>query len=173
MPAPYVRAAVPADAAAIAALQVRSWRVAYRGLVPDDFLDRLTEDAWLARWQQMLASPRAGIHHLVSCDGDGAVVAVAGCGEAPEPSGRATGQLFVIYADPAVWGQGHGHALLEEVRDRLAADGHAAALLWVAARNARTIRWYEAHGWSLDGVTQTEEVAGAVFDETRMVRELV
>jgi GNAT superfamily N-acetyltransferase len=169
---PFVREAEASDAPAIAALQVRSWQRAYRGIVPDAFLDGLTEDAWLGRWTDTLTrSGHEGVHRLVSTAGrDGPPRAVAVCGPALEPTADLTGQLYVLYADPSSWGCGHGGALLHRVHDLLAADGHAGALLWVAAANARSIRFYEHHGWAEDGARQREEVAGATFDEIRMVR---
>jgi len=36
-----LRPAQPADAAAVARVHVRSWQVAYRGLLPDEYLDGL------------------------------------------------------------------------------------------------------------------------------------
>lgn len=171
---PVVREAEARDAAAIGALQVRSWRRAYRGIVPDAFLDDLAEDAWLERWTDWLggAGPE-GVHRLVStATEDGPPVAVAACGPAIEPTAARTGQLYVLYADPPSWGHGHGSALLRRVHELLAADGHTDALLWVAAANARSIGFYERHGWARDGGTQREEVAGATFDEVRMVRHL-
>ena len=178
-----VRRATLDDAAAVATLQVRSWQVAYRGLVPDAFLDTLTEDAWLGRWSEELAvAPPAGVHRLVSTAPDDSPRAVAVCGPArdgdsapvpvPVATATATAQLYVLYADPAVWGRGHGSALLREVHVRLAADGHARALLWVAASNQRAIGFYTHHGWAADGARQREEVAGTPFDELRMVRDL-
>ena len=38
-----VRRATPEDGAALAAVEVRSWRAAYRGLMPDAFLDGISE----------------------------------------------------------------------------------------------------------------------------------
>lgn len=172
--APVVRWATPSDAAAIAALQVRSWRAAYRGIVPDAFLDGLTEDAWLERWTNQLTAPgREGVHQLVSTDArNGPAHAVAACGPAMAPTAILTGQLYVLYTDPPSWGEGHGGALLRRVHELLAADGHSGAVLWVAADNNRSIEFYEHHGWTKDGKTQREEVAGAIFDEVRMVRDL-
>jgi GNAT superfamily N-acetyltransferase len=171
---PIVREAAASDAAAIAALQVRSWRSAYRGIVTDAFLDGLVEDAWLQRWIDALTGAgREGAHHLVSTAGwDGPPCAVAVCGPAVGPTAARTGQLYVLYADPSSWGRGHGGALLRRVHELLVADGHAGALLWVAAANARSIGFYEHHGWVKDGGSQREEVAGATFDEVRMVRDL-
>ena len=119
---PVVREAAAGDAAAIAALQARSWQAAYRGIAPDAFLDALTEDTWLGRWTDALGgAPRDEVHQLVSTAGpDGPPRAVAVCGPAFEPSGSR--------------------------------NGH--------------------HGWARDGATQREDVAGATFDEVRMVRGL-
>jgi GNAT superfamily N-acetyltransferase len=171
---PVVRKAELSDAAAIAALHVRSWETAYRGLVPDAFLDDLADDAWLGRWTDALTGAgREGVHQLVSTAAwDGPPCAVAACGPAMEPTAARTAQLYVLYAEPSSWGCGHGGALLRRVQELLAADGHAGALLWVAAGNARAIGFYEHHGWTRDGETKREEVAGAVFDEVRMVRDL-
>ena len=40
-----MRLAMSADAAAIARLHVASWQTAYRGALPDDYLDRLVGSA--------------------------------------------------------------------------------------------------------------------------------
>jgi len=39
---PLIRAATPTDAAGIAAVHVQSWRDTYAGLLPDEFLARMT-----------------------------------------------------------------------------------------------------------------------------------
>lgn len=171
---PVVRGANISDAAAVAALQVRAWKAAYRGIVPDAFLDGLGEDSWIERWtDQLAAAGREGLHQLVSTDArNGSPRAVAACGPALQPMTSSTGQLYVLYTDPTVWGRGHGSALLRRVHEVLAADGHSCAVLWVAADNARSIGFYEHRGWRRDGEAQREEVAGAIFDELRMVRDL-
>ena len=170
---PRVRDAVLGDAAAMAAVQARSWRVAYRGIAPDDFLDDLTDDTWHAQWTERLTTPpRDDVHHLVSVDEHDEPVAIALCAPASGPAEGVTGQLYVLYTDPAAWGRGHGSALLREVHQRLAADGHDRAQLLVAAGNHRSISFYEHHGWQRDGTTQRDEVNGVTFVEARMVRNL-
>lgn len=168
-----LRDARPADAAAVAAVQARSWARAYRGIVPDDYLDALDDETWRQGWVDGWASPpRDGVHRLVSTDDEGTVVAFAVCGPAIAPRPDASAQLYVLYADPAVWGAGHGGALLREVHRRLADDGHAAAELWVAAENQRSIAIYEHVGWVRDGASQVEDVRGVEIEEVRMVRAL-
>ncbi len=49
-----IRPATDADAAAIRAVQIQSWREAYRGIVPDSYLDAL--DPEFAEWRRNIAS---------------------------------------------------------------------------------------------------------------------
>ncbi len=54
-----VRRAAPVDAAAIALVHVRAWQAAYRGLMPDDVLERLSVDERALRWRDILSNPWA------------------------------------------------------------------------------------------------------------------
>lgn len=171
-PPPQVRDAVLDDAAAMSTVQARSWRVAYRGIAPDDFLDELADDAWVERWSQWLGrTPPPGAHRLVAT-GAGRVLSVGACGPAHEPTGDLSGELYLLYTDPDHWGRGFGTAILLEAHRRLEAAGHGGAMLWVAADNERSIGFYRHLGWELDGATKQEEVSGITFDVARMVRRL-
>ena len=68
MISPTLRLANPSDAHGLAEMHVATWQVAYRGLLPDDFLDGLTVAARAERWQQILTnSPR---QTWVACEAD-------------------------------------------------------------------------------------------------------
>ncbi|MEU7869970.1 class I SAM-dependent methyltransferase [Dactylosporangium sp. NPDC049140] len=54
--------------------------------------------------------------------------------------------------------------------DRLRADGHAEAVLWVLASNERARRFYEAAGWHADGGSRIEDFAGVPIEELRYRR---
>jgi hypothetical protein len=70
-PGGLVRPAVLQDAPAIAAVHVATWRDAYAGLLPDDFLDGLDVDQRAERWRGRLAALPAGLFVLVvELDGD-------------------------------------------------------------------------------------------------------
>src|SRR5258708_12237316 len=49
-----VRPAALDDAEAIARVHVASWRTTYRGLLPDDFLASLSEEAYTDRWRRVI-----------------------------------------------------------------------------------------------------------------------
>ena len=54
-----LRRAGVADAPAIAAITVRAWQGAYRGLISDAILDGLSVERRTAEWQRLLTSGSA------------------------------------------------------------------------------------------------------------------
>ncbi len=159
-----VRAARQEDAAAIAAVHVASWRVAYRGHLPDDYLDSRSEAVRTRAWRSTLAGPAAA-HVLVSVLGTRVVgFAQAGpSGDADAPAN--TGELVTLYLHPDVWGLGLGRDLQERALIRLAADGYRSVTLWMLSTNDRARRFYLRQGWSpIDGQRVQEFGGRAVID---------
>ncbi len=154
-----VRAAVPEDAGAIAAIHVGSWRDAYRGLVPDALLAALSVERRTAFWRDEIIRADA--------DGSGFRVWVAERGRtligfaSTGPTGDddappGTPEIFTIYVDPANVGTGAGRALFVHATEDFRRRGFPRASLWVLASNERTRRFYEAGGWRADGSVKTE-----------------
>jgi hypothetical protein len=54
-----VRRATAEDAPALAAVELTGWRAAYRGLMPDAFLDGLSEAAKAADWHRVCDNVKA------------------------------------------------------------------------------------------------------------------
>jgi hypothetical protein len=100
------RSAGTADAHAIAEVHVRTWQVAYRGQVPDDYLDGLSVDERAERWGQALAELEAPAAVLVAEDG-GAIVGFASImASRDEDAEPETGELAAIYLSPGHWARG-------------------------------------------------------------------
>ncbi|MBJ7597662.1 MAG: N-acetyltransferase [Candidatus Nephthysia bennettiae] len=140
-----LRPATLDDAAGLARVSVDSWRVAYQGLVPQDYLDALTyeerEEGWEGRLRQDGAEPRGLV---VDCRIGGFVTLVEA---RSEDGGPAVGELEGIYLHPTLFGLGLGRQLMELSLQRLCARGHTEAVLWVLDGNRRAERFYEAAGW--------------------------
>jgi GNAT superfamily N-acetyltransferase len=103
------------DADAIGAVVVRAWQAAYRGIMPDDYLDGLRAEQRAAMWQRVLADLGPDRWVRVLTVGD-ELVGFASCGpELADVSDGETGQLYAINLDPDHWGRGLGRALLAEV----------------------------------------------------------
>jgi RimJ/RimL family protein N-acetyltransferase len=179
MPGITIRPAVAADADAIALVHVLSWQAAYRGLLPQDYLDRLDPAPRAERWRQVLAEAgpaRGGV--LVAGDeaapGDPRIVGFAGYQPTRDTDAdpAVTGQLSTIYLVPEVWGTGTGRRLLAGAVAGLAAAGYADATLWVLDGNQRACRFYAAAGWAPDGTHQDDTRPGFTLHELRYRRTL-
>lgn len=142
---PLIRAATPADAPGIAAVHVQSWRETYAGLMPADFLDRMTGAEAQARraafWAQNIT---AGQDVVRVAEADGTVLAFASAGEARDHPGFDS-ELFTLYALRAAQGHGTGRALLHAVTAALRERGARSMALWVLDVNP-TRSWYARQG---------------------------
>jgi ribosomal protein S18 acetylase RimI-like enzyme len=170
-PPGLVRAAVPEDADAIAAVQVATWRDAYAGLMPGEILDALDVGQRAGTWRGILAAPPDGVFALVF-ERHGQVRGFVSAG--PHRGGHARGEVFAIYVDPSCQGQGAGRRLLEAAGRRLAEAGFAEASLWVLATNRAARGFYESQGWRADGAEQpwTYHGVGEGLTEVRYVANL-
>jgi ribosomal protein S18 acetylase RimI-like enzyme len=170
----HVRTARPSDAAAMGALVVRAWQRAYRGLMPDDYLDGLTIDDRADLWTRVLTSeldpPRAV---LVAEDDDRRVVGFVAVGGEMDVADATRGEVYALNVDPDRWGRGVGRALLAAGCDHLRAVGFATAVLWVHPDNARACRFYRASGWRADGTERRHDALGVEAPGVRYHHSLI
>ncbi|CAL9288312.1 GNAT family N-acetyltransferase [Streptomyces olindensis] len=163
-----------ADCDRVAEIRVRGWQHAYRGMVPQSYLDGLSvaEDAERRR-RMHLARAEGGVVNLVAEDPGGEIVGWACHG--PYREGEVLteeAELYALYVHPDRVGQGAGQALLVESLTRCAAAGRGRLLLWVLKENARARRFYERSGFRPDGAEEPFEVEGVVVPEVRYGRTL-
>lgn len=164
-----IRRAGTADAMAVADVHVRSWQAAYRGAVPQEYLDGLDPERRAPVWERRLAEmspPAAGV--LVAETG-GQVVGFAAFGPTrdAEDDPAAVAEIMTIYLVPGAWGRGIGRTLLAAAVRGLRDGGHREATLWVLDANARARRFYEAAGWRVDGAIKRDTIAGAPITMVR------
>ena len=138
-----VRPATAEDVAAIAAVHARAGRAAW-----SSFLGDVLAEPDVGTWRSRLPAPgflvaeRAGI--------------VVGFARADVDSG----EVALLYVDPAEQGRGTGRLLLARVLDRLRAAGHRSARLRTEERNTGPRRFYEAAGWRATGEVLEREWQG-------------
>lgn len=157
-------------------MNVAAWRRAYRGIVPDEFLDQLDAARRETGWQRWLALPEPDAV-LVATNGDAdrvaAYAAIAAVREEKDAHPTLpTGELAAIYADPAVWRTGAGHTVHEAAVAALAGFGFRHAVLWVFEDNEVARAFYERHGWTSDEVREEFAVGGERPVELRYSRAL-
>jgi len=172
-----LREAVPGDEDAVAEVHVGSWQVAYRGLLPDSYLDRLDPAERAKRYTFATDGPDKPMT-TVAVE-DESLVGFATVGPARDLDASQVGELYAIYVESSWWGRGVGRALIGEGRRILVERGHTEALLWVLVGNSRAARFYRSDGWRPDGVRRREEIGagfgsdgGVSVDEMRYRRRL-
>ena len=163
------REAEPADARGVAEVHIRSWQAAYRGLVPDTFLDAMRPEDRMARYT--FGDKRSGQPRTIVAAEDRSICGFATCGPARDQDVNGSGEILALYLDPPWWGRGMGRVLMGEARQRLAELGFTSAVLWVLAGNKRARSFYRADGWRTDGIPKPIEIGGAVLDELRYRRQ--
>ena len=170
-PTPWVlRRATGADAAAVAAMHVRSWQTAYRGVVPDPFLDGLDVGSRARRYSFDRSGP-GDPETWIAIDGDD-VVGMVTVNPSRDEDLPGLGEVQALYVAPGRWRSGAGSALMARAERLLIGAGFTEALLWVLRDNVRGRRFYEAAGWDADGETKTVEIGGRELVEVRYRKRL-
>ena len=142
-----------ADAIGIAYVQVVTWQVAYRGLLPNSVLEGLSVEDAASRWKGRLGDPAITMFVL---EIGGSIVGFVSCGAARDDdldAGR-VGEIYAIYVQPAHWRQGHGCALMTAALSALGKRGYEDVVLWTLRDNGPAIAFYEQIGFTRDGQRQ-------------------
>lgn len=142
------RRATVNDAAAIAALRVDSWRVTYRGVMPDAYLDSMRADESTEMWLQVLNANLPTIAVVVAEAGTELVGFAAGMLLMPEKFDL-NAELTAIYLKPIAQRGGVGRRLLAMVASALQLQGATGLLVWVIAGNQAARQFYEQMGAEL------------------------
>jgi GNAT superfamily N-acetyltransferase len=144
MPALQLRKAGLADAALVAGIHLASRAATYRGLMPDDYLDRELPAAIGPFWEKRLRELEAGAGVAWIAERDGEPIAFA-CLFVPDAAGDV--MLENLHARPDRKGLGAGSALLDAAARWAGERGACRMLLHVLDRNEGAIGFYEARGW--------------------------
>jgi GNAT superfamily N-acetyltransferase len=151
-------------------MHVRAWQEGYRGIVPEEVLDRLDVAARAARYAFEVEGPGAR-ESWIAVDGD-TVLGLAALGQCRDEDAADLGEVEALYVHPGRWRSGIGAALMARAEGRLVERGFTEAVLWVLADNERGRRFYEATGWRPDGAAKSLEIGGRALDEIRYRKRL-
>jgi GNAT superfamily N-acetyltransferase len=164
-----IRLATVEDAEVLAAVQVRTWQVAYRGQIPQEYLDQRDPVRRQQGWLEWFGgNPAPAAVFVVEHEADGVVgfINVAPSRDV-DTDPRLVGEVQAVYVLPEYWGEGAGRLLMEAALRRLRESGYEEVVLWVLATNERARRFYEAAGWQADGSTKTDASRGFPLVEVR------
>jgi GNAT superfamily N-acetyltransferase len=170
-----VRAATPADAPALAAVQRATWQLAYHRMLPATALDELSTPRLEHAWTETIDG---GATVLVATEGDTVVgFIVAGAAPAqeaaaadgtPPPDAATTVLVSTLLVEPR-WGRrGHGGRLLATAAQLLRGAGATRGITWVAAQDTASLTFYRRAGWAPDGTVRTLDAHRHPLRELRL-----
>ena len=155
-----VRIARLEDAHDFGRVHTESWQAAYRGLMPDDFLDGISVEDRAAGIRAAIErnpEPTEGRRLVAEVDGEIVGIALLWAERTGEVD---TGELILLYLVPGSWDRGVGSALMDRCVAELREIGYREAVLWVAEENPRARTFYERKGWRADGGRKVEDLGG-------------
>ncbi|WP_265522154.1 GNAT family N-acetyltransferase [Oerskovia flava] len=161
-----IRTATPRDAAVIAQVHIASWRGAYAGIVPDEYLASLDVDQREELWAKILSG---GEGSLWVAEADGRALGFANLGPSrDEDAEDGDLEIYAIYLDPEAWGRGVARDLMRTMLGEVPPGTPVS--LWVLADNERAKHFYRRHGFQPDGVERREDIGGKDLTEVRFRR---
>jgi BirA family biotin operon repressor/biotin-[acetyl-CoA-carboxylase] ligase len=162
LPEVSIRPARPEDAEGIARVQGDAWRAAYRGLVPDAFLERHgREPDAVERRRRWIADP-ASLNFVAEIGGR--VEGFANAGPVRELPPRFDAELRAIYVHPDHARRGIGRRLFHAAVAALRGRGARSMGLWVLRDNGPARAFYGGLG-GVPGEGKTIAIGGASLPE--------
>jgi ribosomal protein S18 acetylase RimI-like enzyme len=143
----------------VAQLHVTSWKQAYVGQVPQEYLDNLDVAARLRAWQEQF--PNRDVSGLLIAKVNNTPKGFVCFGPPRDKDRQNHGEVYAIYVSKEYWGRGIGYALHKEACAALRAKGFQRAYLWVLDTNHRAIAAYERWGGVVERSRVKDHVIGA------------
>jgi ribosomal protein S18 acetylase RimI-like enzyme len=129
----------------IARLQVDGWQSAFKGIVPQNYLDNMSYEERSERMNNLLSKDSPGFNALVAIEDSGAVVGFSCSGPSRTLVEGFNGELWAIYVNQNRQGQGIGQSLVVKTARSLQGDGLNSMIIWCLADNPYR-RFYQKLG---------------------------
>ena len=150
------------DVMAISHVYEESWKSAYKGLIPQTYLEEIPKGHWAN-------ALKSGIwKNILMLDGEKIIGTSAYCAARDEKL-NGYGEIVSIYFLPDYMGKGYGKLLFKEVLNRLHIEGYKDIYLWVLEGNNRAIRFYEKLGFKPNGAYLDDNIGGKDLKELQYV----
>ncbi|HEY8908499.1 MAG TPA: GNAT family N-acetyltransferase [Rhodoferax sp.] len=159
------------DARPIAEIHVATWKAAYAGIVPADFLAGLSVEKRESYWREQIPLGHQKI--AVAKLGTRVVGWIAYGASRDDDADSGAAEIWAIYVSPEFWSGGVGRNLWLYSQSHLATEGYRSVSLWVLAANSRAINFYRKAGFVPDSSGNKEfEIGGTPLKDVRYVTDL-
>lgn len=136
----------------IAFILTLSWQRAYKGIIPDDYLQKLSAEKKAERIKKSIGETPEEFY-LFSVDKLSAGAAIL-CKDREKSAKATDGEICAIYFLPEYWGLGYGKMAMHYSLKRFKELSCTDVTVWVLEENKRARNFYEKCGLSFSGTKQ-------------------
>ena len=164
-----IRKASMDDVNDIARIHVNSWQEAYKGLMPQRFIESYTFDKRHKLWTNIIERELAAVFVAVSHDECLGFLCV---GQLKSMEDTQTYELSSIYINSSYIGVGIGQSLYKECEKYLLVRGAEQVTVWALDSNKRALNFYAKLGFRLTGHTSKEQAEEVVLNDVELSKTL-
>ena len=161
-----IREAIPKDVKDISRIHALSWKSAYKGIVPQAYLDELKEDFWVSAFDAWIKDNVVTAQLIVE---GGCSVGCVAYGKSRDKFLPKWGEIISIYLLPEYFGKGYGGKLLKSALLDLKQSGYQNIYLWVLKENQRARHFYEKNKLQCNGDECICEIMGKQLTDIRYI----
>ena len=160
------RKATNGDVKDISRIYALSWKFAYKGIIPQAYLDDLKEDHWESAFINWIKDNVLTAQILFK---DSKPIGCVAYGKSRDKLLPDYGEIVSLYLLPEYFGKGYGNKLLDIALSDLKESGYNSIYLWVLKDNQRARRFYEKNGLRCNNDEYILEIMGEQIIDVRYV----
>ncbi len=161
-----IRRAELEDIRDISRIHALSWKSAYKGIVPQPYLDGLKEDFWVSGFSTWIKEDVLTARLIFD---NGSPVGCIAYGKSRDESLPDWGEIISLYLLPEYFGKGYGRSLILSALEDLKQSGYENICLWVLKNNRRAREFYEKIGFKCGSDEYIFEIMGEKLTDVRCV----
>lgn len=146
----------------ISKIYAESWKYAYRGMIPQDYLDSISEGQWVS----YLTNPD---RKTLLCLENDIMIGTSSFSNSRSEQFEGWGEIISIYLLPEYIGKGYGKQLIEFAVLELKKLGYSNIFLWVLEENSKARRFYEKAGFISTDDYLNARIGGKEVKEIRYI----
>lgn len=150
---------------AISKIYEESWKYAYNGIIPQDYLDSIPKGQWVSN----LDNPS---RKTLICIDDDRFIGTSSFDKSRFEKFSDWGEIISIYLLPDYLGKGYGKILLQAAISELEKMEYKNIFLWVLRDNIRARCFYERFGFSRTDGYLDDNIGGKELQEIRYIYKI-
>lgn len=144
---------------------LQSWKVAYKGIIPQHYLDHICKEQW---YRSLQNDSRKSIVMLEN----NKIIGTSSYSFSRDEDRKEYGEIISIYILPEYCHKGYGKYLLNASINGLRNMGFSHVFLWVLEGNDIARAFYQKNGFTYDNTIKQCLFAGTILNELRYVKHM-